>query len=123
MKIIKKISFKRAKSLLEEYKSVQEKFSEIKSKGGKEEGVARIDSLSKLNYFIVLEYNNMADKIDYDKIFPNNILPPKSLSSDQGASNRTSHISKWLPMKMSSESGKLRREKKVDGKFFGLLQI
>jgi protein-arginine kinase activator protein McsA len=94
MKIIKKISFKRAKSLLEEYKSVQEKFSEIKNKGEKEEGIARIDSLSKLNYFIVLEYNNMADKIDYDKIFPNNdyIVDVEGLLNEQD--KVIQHISK-----------------------------
>jgi hypothetical protein len=70
MKIIKKISFRRVKSLNEEYKLIQEKFSEIKGKGGTE-GLNRIESISKLNYFIVLEYVNMADKIDYSKIFPN----------------------------------------------------
>ncbi len=70
MKIIKKITFRRAKSLSDEFKSVQEKFLEIKNTGG-EEGISRIDALSKLNYFIVIEYINMADKINYDKIFPN----------------------------------------------------
>jgi len=84
MKIIKKVSFRRAKSLLEEYKLVQEKFFEIKSKGGKE-GIARIDSISKLNYFIVLEYVNMAEKIDYSKIFPNDdfIVDVEGLLNEQ----------------------------------------
>ena len=70
MKIINRITFRRAKSLSEEFKLIQEKFSEIKNNGGKE-GVARIDSISELNYFIVIEYINMADKINYEKIFPN----------------------------------------------------
>lgn len=70
MKIIKKITFKRAKSLCEEFALVEEKFLEIKNNGGKE-GVSRIDSVAKLNYFIVIEYINMADKINYEKIFPN----------------------------------------------------
>lgn len=70
MKIIKKITFRRAKSLSDEFKLVQDKFLEIKNNGGKE-GISRIDSLSKLNYFIVVEYINMADKINYEKIFPN----------------------------------------------------
>jgi hypothetical protein len=70
MKIIKKITFRRAKSLSNEFKLVQDKFLEIKNNGG-EEGISRTDSLSKLNYFIVVEYVNMADKINYEKIFPN----------------------------------------------------
>jgi protein-arginine kinase activator protein McsA len=70
MKIIKKITFRRAKSLSGEFKLVQDKFLEIKDNGG-EEGISRIESLSKLNYFIVMEYINMADKINYEKIFPN----------------------------------------------------
>lgn len=69
MKIIKKITFRRAKSLTEEFKLVEEKFLELNN-GGKE-GIARIDFVSKLNYFIVIEYINMADKINYEKIFPN----------------------------------------------------
>ena len=70
MKIIKKITFRRAKSLSDEFKLVQDKFFEIK-KNESQEGISRIDNISKLNYFIVIEYINMADKIDYDKIFPN----------------------------------------------------
>lgn len=70
MKIIKKITFRRAKTLTEEFKLIQEKFLEIKNNGG-EEGIDRIDSVSKLNYFIVIEYVNVADKINYEKIFPN----------------------------------------------------
>lgn len=84
MKIIKKISFERAKSLVEEYKAVEEKFSELKNKGGKE-GIDRIDSMSDLNYFIVVEYINMADKIDYTKIFPNDdfIVDVEGLLNEQ----------------------------------------
>ena len=84
MKIIKKVSFERAKSLVEEYKAVEVKFSELKNKGG-EEGIARINSLSNLNYFIVLEYINMADKIDYTKIFPNDdfIVDVEGLLNEQ----------------------------------------
>ncbi len=70
MKIIKKITFRRAKSLSEEFKLIQEKFLELKNEGDKE-GIERISSVSKLNYFIVIEYVNMADKINYEKIFPN----------------------------------------------------
>jgi len=93
MKIIKKVSFSRAKSLTEEYKFIQEKFLDIKNKGG-EEGVSRIDSISKLNYFIVLEYVNMADKIDYNKIFPNDdfIVDIEGLLNEQD--KVIQHISK-----------------------------
>lgn len=70
MKIIKKITFRRAKALSEEFEIIQEKFLELKNKGGKE-GIERIASISKLNFFIVIEYTNMADKINYEKIFPN----------------------------------------------------
>jgi len=93
MKIIKKVSFSRAKSLTEEYKLVQEKFLDIKNKGG-QEGVNRIDSISKLNYFIVLEYVNMADKIDYNKIFPNDdfIVDIEGLLNEQD--KVIQHISK-----------------------------
>lgn len=93
MKIIKKISFKRAKSLENEYKLAQEKFSDLKNKGGKE-GIARIDSMSKLNYFIVVEYINMADKIDYNKIFPNDdfIVDVEGLLNEQD--KVIQHISK-----------------------------
>lgn len=70
MKIIKKITFRRAKSLAGEFEPIQEKFLELKKEGDKE-GVSRVDSLSKLNFFIVVEYINMADKINYNKIFPN----------------------------------------------------
>jgi len=70
MKIIKKITHRRAKALLE-YELIKEKFSEIKStKGQKTEGIERSQSLDKLNYFVVLEYINIAEKIDYGKIFP-----------------------------------------------------
>ena len=70
MKIIKKITFRRAKSLSTEFELIQQKFLEINKNGG-EEGIARISSVSELNYFIVLEYINIADKINYEKIFPN----------------------------------------------------
>ena len=70
MKIIKKITFRRAKALTEEFGLIQEKFLELKESTGKE-GISRIDSVSTLNNFIVLEYINMADKINYEKIFPN----------------------------------------------------
>jgi hypothetical protein len=70
MKIIKKITHRRAKAL-PEYEYIKDKFADIKSKGGqKTEGIERSQSLDKLNYFIVLEYFNMAEKIDYAKIFP-----------------------------------------------------
>jgi len=96
MKIIKKVTFSRAKSLSEEYGIIQEKFLELKNKGGKE-GVNRIESISSLNYFIVLEYVNMADKIDYDKIFPNGdfIVDVESLLSEQD--KVIQHISKRKP--------------------------
>lgn len=74
MKIIKKITHRRAKAL-PEYTLIQEKFDEIKSKskkaGDKSEGIERSESIDKLNFFIVLEYINMADRIDYSRIFPN----------------------------------------------------
>lgn len=71
MKIIKKITNRRAKALLE-YSSIQEKFNEIKSnKKTIKEGVERSSSLEKLNFFIVLEYVNIAENINYSKIFPN----------------------------------------------------
>ncbi len=84
MKIIKKITFRRAKSLLEEFNLIQEKFLEIKNNGG-EEGVSRIESVANLNYFIVIEYINMADKINYGKIFPNNdfIVDVEGLLNEQ----------------------------------------
>lgn len=43
MKIIKKITFRRAKSLSEEFKLIQEKFLELKNEGDKE-GIERISS-------------------------------------------------------------------------------
>lgn len=72
MKIIKKITYRRAKAL-PEYELIKAKFKEIKSNKNllKTEGIERSDSLEKLNYFIVIEYINMADRIDYSKIFPN----------------------------------------------------
>lgn len=84
MKLIKKITFRRAKSL-PEFAVIQQKFSEIQTESEKEEGLARINSISKLNYFIVIEYINMADKIDYNKIFPNDdyIVDVEGLLNEQ----------------------------------------
>ena len=83
MKLTKKITFKRAKDL-PEFKSIEEKFTELKSKE-KDKGVARLDSVSSLNFYIVVEYRNLADKINYSKIFPNDnfIVDFEALMNEQ----------------------------------------
>lgn len=72
MKLTKKITFKRAKNL-PEFRTIEEKFNEIKGKEDNK-GIARLNSVSNLNFYIVVEYVNLVDKIDYSKIFPNDNL-------------------------------------------------
>src|ERR1035437_1668998 len=69
MKLIKKITTKRAKTF-KEYELVQKKFNEIKNSENTQSGISRTDTVDELNFFIVVEYINVADRIDYLKIFP-----------------------------------------------------
>lgn len=71
MRIIKKLRFKRVKELYI-FKKIKSDFLKLKSENkNNEDALFSCEDLSKLNYFIVLEYINLInDKIDYKKIFP-----------------------------------------------------
>src|SRR3989304_1013237 len=83
MKLVKKIPFRRVKKL-PQFEIISNKFNEVKlsceSLSGtspeynKEcyRGIAKVDSLSELNYYIIVEYSNVADRISYERIFPKN---------------------------------------------------
>ena len=84
MKIIKKTAFKKAVLLKEEFREITKKFTEIKNKGGNA-GLSRTENISELNFFFVIEYVNIADKINYEKIFPNDdfIIDIEGLLNEQ----------------------------------------
>jgi len=72
-KLTKKISFNRAKKF-KEFVEIEKIYNEIKEKEQKENkkrGVSKTEDLSKLTYYVIVEYYNLSDQIDYDKIFPN----------------------------------------------------
>lgn len=84
MKIIKKVSFKRVQNLKEEFKEISKKFIEIKNKA-ENVGFGRTKDISELNFFFVIEYINIADRINYEKIFPNDdfIIDIEGLLNEQ----------------------------------------
>jgi len=70
MKLVRKITFRRVKEF-PQFEIISNKFKEKKELGSRN-GVAKVDSLSELNYYVVIEYSNVADRISYERIFPKN---------------------------------------------------
>jgi hypothetical protein len=70
MRLFKRITHRRAKEL-SSFEVISKKFNEIKSSDSRC-GIAREDSISKLTFYIVVEYSNVVDKINYSKIFCDN---------------------------------------------------
>jgi hypothetical protein len=73
MKLVRKIKFKRAKEI-SLFKKLEASFIKVKDENCKNpNSVKSVSDISKLNFYLVLEYINLIDeKIDYDKIFPDN---------------------------------------------------
>lgn len=70
MKLIRKITFRRVKEF-PQFEIISNKFKEVKELGSRY-GIAKVASLSELNYYVVIEYSNIADRINYERIFPKN---------------------------------------------------
>lgn len=83
MRLVRKIQFNRIQQL-PQFESICKKFNEIKS-STEVNGIAKIDDVSKLNFYVVIEFMSIVDKIDYSKIFPDNnhIVDFNSLLSEQ----------------------------------------
>ena len=69
MKLVRKITFRRVKEF-PQFETISNKFNEMKK--ACRNGIAKVDSLSDLNYYIVVEYSNVVDRISYERIFPKN---------------------------------------------------
>jgi hypothetical protein len=70
MKLFKKIAYKRAKEL-SQFEEVFKRFNEMKS-AGSTNGVSREELLSNLAFYIIIEYSNVVDRINYSRIFCQN---------------------------------------------------
>lgn len=70
MRLLKKISYRRAKEL-SAFEEVTKKFNAIKLAGAAH-GIAREDGLSKLAFYVVVEYKNVVDMINYSRVFCEN---------------------------------------------------
>lgn len=68
MKLVRKITFRRVKEF-PQFEIIANKFKEAKIANGRN-GIAKIASLSDLNYYVVVEYSNVVDRISYERIFP-----------------------------------------------------
>lgn len=72
MRLIKKINFKRAKEL-SQFKKIKMIFEKIKEEAIDTNKIKNIKDLKRLHYYLVIEYVNLVnEKINYNKIFPNN---------------------------------------------------
>lgn len=70
MRLFKKLAYRRAREF-PQFEKISQKFNEIKSANAKY-GIAREDSVSKLTFYVVVEYSNVVDRINYSKIFCEN---------------------------------------------------
>ena len=70
MRLFRKIPFKRANEL-PRFELISKKCKEMKSSGARD-GMAREDAVSSLNFYVVVEYRNVVDRINYSRIFCNN---------------------------------------------------
>lgn len=68
MKLVRKITMKRVKTL-QQFQQISDKFDEMKA-SGELRGVCKLQSISKLNFHVVISYINITEKVDYAKIFP-----------------------------------------------------
>ena len=80
MRLVKRLKFKRVKEL-QIFKKLKSNFLKLKPQGQTvENNINNCEDLSKLNYFVVLEYINLInDKINYKKIFPDSELGSNSI--------------------------------------------
>lgn len=80
MKLVRKIKFKRAKEI-SIFKKIESNFLKVKDENCKNpNSIKSAQDISKLHFYLVLEYINLIDeKIDYDKIFPDNPLGNNTL--------------------------------------------
>ncbi len=80
MRLVKKLKFKRVKEL-HIFKKLKNSFLKLKIQNQtNERNITTCEDLSKLNYFVVLEYINLInDKINYKKIFPKSDLGSNSI--------------------------------------------
>lgn len=80
MKLVRKIKFKRAKEI-SLFGKIESIFSKSKDEDCKNpNSIKSASDISKLHFYLVLEYINLIDeKIDYDKIFPDNSIGKNTL--------------------------------------------
>ena len=78
MKLVRKIKFNRAKEMAV-FKKLEIMFKKLIISNNPKH-IKSVNDFSKLNFFVVLEYINLInEKIDYNKIFPDNILGNNSI--------------------------------------------
>ena len=82
MKLVRKITFRRVREF-SQFEDISKKFKEIKASGGRN-GISKVDKLSDLNYYVVVDYSNVVDRISYERIFPKgNIVDYDALVFEQ----------------------------------------
>lgn len=80
MRLVKKIKFKRAQQI-SQFKKIECSFNKIKSETSENPSNIRYHKdISTLNFYLVVEYVNLInEKIDYNRIFPENPLGHNSI--------------------------------------------
>jgi hypothetical protein len=90
MKIVKKIPFKKAVNI-NRFDLLKKKIDKL-IKNNEDSPISKKGNISKLNYFLVIKYEDISEKINIEKAFPNSDL--FLLSSQEDSDKFMSHIKK-----------------------------